>query len=631
MKARYMKLGDRITIPMKKFWQQHPRHRWILSILWVLLIGFLAFFWNLGSIGLIDETEPLFAEAARQMTVTGDWIVPFFNGKTRFDKPPLVYWLMAIGYKILGVNEWSVRLPSAIAALGLTALGFYTLRRFAFLRQIRLIEQKIPNYLWFSAWIGAALIALNPLTLVWARTGVSDMLLVGCMGSALLCFFIGYAGIREEERETRGWGDAGKQIDSYFSPWYVAFYVLSALAVLAKGPVGIVLPGLIIAAFLVYLGKFRLVVPQMRPLLGGLIFAAITIPWYILVIWKQGDAYINSFFGYHNLQRFTSVVNDHAAPWYFYFLIVLVGFAPWSGYLPLAIARLRFWDRKYWQAAPASTQLGLFALFWFAGVFGFFTIAVTKLPSYVLPLMPAAAIMVTLLWTEQMSFGAGEKVGIRNATYPMLQLGLWWSGLFNLVLVLAIASFIFLSPNLIGYDPAVPDLKQVLQQSGIPLRGGIIWGITATAVAFLLRKKQLQPWLWSANLLGFIAFLIFVLTPGYFLVDKVRQQPLRELAAIAVQQQKPGEELIMVGFEKPSVVFYTQKPVTFFPNFEFTIFHIQQLAATNPASPSVLILAQYNKTGEAFLQPGQYKIIGESGSYKLIRSSKKQFLPSLIK
>ncbi|HAX77717.1 MAG TPA: glycosyltransferase, partial [Cyanobacteria bacterium UBA11372] len=401
-----MKLGDRITIPVKKYWQQHPRHRWILSILWVLLIGLVAFFWNLGSIGLIDETEPLFAEAARQMTETGDWIVPFFNGKTRFDKPPLVYWLMAIAYKIIGVNEWAVRLPSAIAALGLTALGFYTLRRFAF-PQTRLIEPKIPNYLWFSAWIGAALIALNPLTIVWARTGVSDMLLVGCMGSALLCFFIGYA---QREQVTPGAGEQGGRGEKKeeFSPWYVAFYVLSALAVLAKGPVGIVLPGLIIGAFLVYLGKFRLVVRQMRPLLGGLIFAAITVPWYVLVIWKQGDAYINSFFGYHNVQRFTSVVNDHAGPWYFYFLIVLVGFAPWSSYLPLAIARLRFWDRKYWQAAPAATQLGLFALFWFAGVFGFFTIAVTKLPSYVLPLMPAAAIMVALLWTEQMFPIVGE-------------------------------------------------------------------------------------------------------------------------------------------------------------------------------------------------------------------------------
>src|SRR5919202_857487 len=110
--------------------ERHWALGWWLAILWLLLIGFLAFFWNLGNTGLIDETEPLFAEAARQMTVTGDWITPYFNGITRFDKPPLIYWLMAIAYSTFGVNEFAARLPSALAGLALTSLCFYTLRYF---------------------------------------------------------------------------------------------------------------------------------------------------------------------------------------------------------------------------------------------------------------------------------------------------------------------------------------------------------------------------------------------------------------------------------------------------------------------------------------------------------------------
>jgi 4-amino-4-deoxy-L-arabinose transferase and related glycosyltransferases of PMT family len=82
----------------------------LLSLLWLCAIASLGFVWNLGNIGLVDETEPLFAEAARQMTVTGDFITPYFNGATRFDKPPLVYWLMAVAYRAIGVNEWAVRL-----------------------------------------------------------------------------------------------------------------------------------------------------------------------------------------------------------------------------------------------------------------------------------------------------------------------------------------------------------------------------------------------------------------------------------------------------------------------------------------------------------------------------------------
>ena len=117
-----------------KSWEKYPTRIWLLSILGLVSISLLAFLWHLGSIGLVDETEPLFAEAARQMTVTGDWITPYFNGETRFDKPPLIYWLMAIGYKLIGVNEWAVRLPSALAAIALTGLSFYTLRYFGISR-----------------------------------------------------------------------------------------------------------------------------------------------------------------------------------------------------------------------------------------------------------------------------------------------------------------------------------------------------------------------------------------------------------------------------------------------------------------------------------------------------------------
>jgi 4-amino-4-deoxy-L-arabinose transferase-like glycosyltransferase len=108
--------------------EQHPASAVAVSSLWLLIIGWIAFGWNLGNVGLIDETEPLFAEASRQMLVTGDWITPFFNGQTRFDKPALIYWCQAIAYAIMGVNEWSARIPSALAAMTVIALAFYTVQ-----------------------------------------------------------------------------------------------------------------------------------------------------------------------------------------------------------------------------------------------------------------------------------------------------------------------------------------------------------------------------------------------------------------------------------------------------------------------------------------------------------------------
>ncbi len=177
-----------------------------LSTLWLILVGGIAFFWHLGSTGLIDETEPLFAEASRQMYVTGDWITPFFNGKTRFDKPALIYWCQAIAYNIFGVNEWAVRLPSAIAAMSVIALAFYTVQ-WQLAKQDSLEQVFRPSRRWLTAGLVAGVMALNPEMIVWGRTGVSDMLLTGCIASALLCFFLGYA-----SQEGSGIGDRGTGI-----------------------------------------------------------------------------------------------------------------------------------------------------------------------------------------------------------------------------------------------------------------------------------------------------------------------------------------------------------------------------------------------------------------------------------
>ncbi len=571
----------------------------------VLVLGLIctmAFLWHLGSIGLIDETEPLFAEASRQMVVTGDWVTPYFNGITRFDKPPLVYWLMALGYLVLGVNEWAVRLPSALGAIALITLLFFTLRRFGY--ALPRVAQAEPEgrisdrQRWLAAGLGAAMLALNLQFIVWARTGVSDMLLCAGISIALLCFFWGYV------------GDEGEVRPGFWPrPAYLGCYLAMVGAVLAKGPVGIVIPGFVILSFLAYMGNFKTVWQEAKVWSGAVIFALLTIPWYVLVILAHGQTYIDDFFGYHNVDRFTQVVNNHSGPWYFYFLVVAVGFFPWSLGLPVAMVRLRFWGRSHWQAQPRRAHLGILALIWFGVIFLFFTIAVTKLPSYTLPLLPAAAILVALFWTQALTL---PPTAPRRWNHS---LGEWLTGAAHGILALAAGVVWWILPRILGPDSAAPNFPGVLMASGLPVLGGVIWLIAGGVTLVLLWRNTTRRWIVVVNLLAFFCFVSFVVVPTLNVVDQERQQPLRELSLLAKRVKDPLEELLMIGFMKPSVAFYSQSPVRFFSHSPHALEAIQG----ERGASTLLMISHPEAITELGLTPEDYQVLRQSGAYQLTR------------
>lgn len=555
-----------------------------VTLLGLLLIGGLAFFWNLGGIGLIDETEPLFAEAARQMTVTGDWITPFFNGQPRFDKPPLIYWLMAIAYQTIGVNEWAARLPSALSGFGVMVAVFYALKLFGQTPH----PQRPVSFHPLTPWLGAAMVAFNPYILFFSRTGYSDMLLAACMSGALLSFFWAYIQTLPRLR-TIG---------------YLAFYGLMGLAVLTKGPVGVVLPGLIVAGFLLYRGKIWTMWGEVFPLKGLGLVLAISLPWYGLVIQQNGASYVNSFFGFHNVERFTSVVNDHGGPWYFHFLAVLVGFAPWSVFLPAAIVYINPLKRRYWQQQPRSSQFGVFALAWFLGVLGFFTIATTKYFSYVMPSVPAAAILVALWWNGQ----AGRARGVSMSHWASVGgcLGLAW--------------LCFFSPNWLHSDPAMPYLGLRVQEAGLSTLGAIIWAGCGIAGLILVLQRCSQ-WVLPMKVVGFGLFLSLVLLPVVTIVDAERQLPLRHIAQTVVALKRPGEPVIMPddGFDKSSLVFYTRQPIQYLDQSRGTLDYLKRLFEAAPDTNSVLLIVSDRTLRRTRLRGSQYETIHRVGIYRLLR------------
>ncbi len=593
--------------------EKRPALAVVFASLWVFVVGWIAFLWNLGAVGLVDETEPLFAEASRQMLVTGDWITPYFNGETRFDKPALIYWCQAIAYKIIGVNEAAVRLPSALAAIAIMGLAFYTVS-WHLKKQDYLETVSRPTRRWLTAALATGLIGLNPEIIVWGRTGVSDMLLTGCIASSLLCFFMAYAQPENPKIQIK---------------WYIASYILMGAGILTKGPVGIVLPGLIIISFVFYLGNWREVLREMRPILGAFIVLAISVPWYILVTLRNGEAFINSFFGYHNFERFTEVVNGHSAPWYFYFLVVLALFAPYSIYLPTAMVSLKFWQRNHWRSQQRWQQLGLFAFVWFTAIFTFFTISVTKLPSYVLPLMPAAAILVALFFhntatlsNSQFAIPYGKTRGLRNSqlsSSPLPTPLLYWTGWANVMFFSVLAAVIFYVPKLLGPDEASPNFASKLDQSNLTETGGLIFLVGAVIIGFLLLRRRRWHLLIDINLLTLVALIVITLMPTYLLMDQERQLPLRQLSAIAREQRKPGEELIMVGFKKPSVTFYTQDVVNYQRSVETAKPYIQSQIDKKVQPASALVLSFPAEIKQLSLQRPKYENLGIKGAYQLVR------------
>lgn len=604
--------------------QNHPIPSWLpdptfyplLLGLWILALGGLVFLWKLGSVGLVDETEPLFAEAARQMLVRNDWVTPYFNEVTRFDKPPLIYWLMAVGYQVLGVNEWAVRLPSALAAIVLMALLAYVLvqRGQAYRRPQDLDPSQLPppnTTSWLAAFMGASILAFGAEMIAWGRVGVSDMLLNGFFGATLLCFFQGYALAPHQAKRSQG--------------WYFAAYTSSALAILTKGPIGLVLPGLIILAFLLYEGQLWRVLLEMRVWWGIAWILGLTVPWYVLVIQANGEAYIQSFFGYHNLERFTQVVNHHAAPWYFYLLVVLVGFAPWSIYLPQAFQMVRIWRRSSWQSSPRYSQLAPFALFWFLGVFGFFTIAVTKLPSYVLPLMPAAAILVALTWSQAALSPQPSRSSSPNPPNRWHQSLVLCNGAIWLLLGLALW---FHGPWL-GHidDPSMPNLPQDPQLPGLLLLGGaialVIGGLLLGLVLWdgIRQRPSASLPIWIINSLGVSLMISLWLLPSLDLLDRHRQAPLREIAILLQQEKQPHEDVIMLAFEKPSVVFYSHQPMHFFRRMGDAADYLAQVPTPSHPDHTVLLLTYPSRLNDIDLTPQEYQRLGQRGSYELIRLS----------
>lgn len=244
---------------------------------WLLLFCAVNFMFMLGGNTLWDVDEPNNAVCAREMLAAGNWWVPVFNGSLRFDKPILLYWLMMPLFHVFGVHEWTARLPSAMAISALVLVVFYFGRRMADAR---------------TGLIAALLLVSSLHIVVIGRAATPDPLLMLCIGFALSAFLCFYLEGMDNNR------------------LLVAAYMALGFGVLAKGPVAILLPALVMLAFLLMMGQ-RENIRKFRPVIGLGVILAVALPWYITVGVLTDGEWLNGFLLHHNIDRFTGVLQGH--------------------------------------------------------------------------------------------------------------------------------------------------------------------------------------------------------------------------------------------------------------------------------------------------------------------------------
>ncbi|MDX2040160.1 MAG: glycosyltransferase family 39 protein [Acidobacteriota bacterium] len=456
------------------------------------------FFYGLGGLPLIGPDEPRYAQVAREMFISGDWVTTRLGGINWFEKPALTYWLSAAGYWLFGENEFGARFFIAVfATVGVLLVYWFGKRvrsaRFGFLSAAVLVT--------CGMWPG------------FARVATFDLTLSVAMTLALVGFFLW----AESAPQPAG---SGKQADVRF--WLLMSFALG-VAVLAKGLVGIVLPSAIIGLYLLLTRRLKIVFNPKLLLIGTLIFLVTAAIWYGPVIAKHGREFINEFFIGHHFQRYTSNKYKHPQPAYFFFLVALAGSFPWTFYLiGSAWQSLRNWSETL------ADRLRLFLWLWVLTTIGFFSFSGSKLPGYVLPIFPAISLLVGL------------------------ELEKWWQPVVERrtkVLTALTAAFIA------AVGIAAIFVSQ--QELGVTAQNALLIGAVTIGVAIL----HLGLWLWrdgklAAMVLPFSLIAVIVAATHLVFPALGNRESLRLLATKARLAAQSGERLVFFVNEDHGINFY---------------------------------------------------------------------------
>ena len=483
--------------PDKTILKENIWSRDLFFILILLSLCVLLFFFHLGKDPLWDGDEGMHAATSKDMVLSGDWITPTLNGEKFYDKPVLYNWFVSLSFLAFGFNEFAARLPSALLGTGCVIMVF-------------LLGRSMFGPM--AGFLSGVILATSGEHVILSRAVVHDIALAFFVTLALYFF---YAGFKQERHRKR---------------YLLLFYASSGFAVLAKGPVGALLPAMVISLFLLFRSRVSLLKEFLS--LGGIIlFIVIAAPWYVLIIFRNSD-YGSYFFIQQNLMNFLSSEARHSGPFYYYFPVLLGGFFPWSCFLPLALVRV-FRDRfKKMDEAVA------FLVIWSLVVFLFFSVASSKLATYLLPMFPAVSCLVGLFWRDL----------LENPTIE-LRRGFLYSFLLLLGTFLIAMIFIYAHPP----ENFEPDYGLNLLR--FKYDGLLFLGLLVLPFGLFLNRNLKASFLTLAG--AVLCAILFVL-----LVAVPLMNPYRSTKGFALkldQMVPPGEKLVFGRVLRDSALFYTNR------------------------------------------------------------------------
>jgi 4-amino-4-deoxy-L-arabinose transferase-like glycosyltransferase len=520
--------------------------RYVTAWKWLLagVVLFLLFFFRLGSYPFFDPDEPRYAETARQMTEAGHWITPFFNGQIRLDKPVLFYWLIAGIYKLLGISEFSARLVSASAATFTVGIVFAFARHWLTKR---------------AAWFSAFILSTSVLFIGVARMSITDMTLTAWMTATTLCLFMSlYA----------------------HSRWWLAVGLFAGLGLLTKGPVALAVPLAVFGIHWLATGLERRAWRTPWMPLGLLLSFAIAVPWYLLAAHETGPIFWDALFK-HNMTRYASVVSGHQQPVWYYVVVLLAGFLPWTAYLPSAVLllwqRIRANHRERVAQCDFAYLVSLYGAIWTVFVFGFFSAAQTRLPTYILPLFPALALFLGEAWAlcqqslvpapVSMSPDSAEPVIEQALSCQTLskamdtQHALRWLQWASVVLtaLLTVAGLVFI----LRMDVLLPREAEGIRDNGFNGLGMAFMVLGTLVASRFLMKRRLSAALFAQA--GAVMLTLIVALYGILPAISYTAQG-KMLHYLALSGQHP---LMLYDLQRPSLTFYGRRTIPRFGGGDF--------------------------------------------------------------